>query len=63
MLAKQLESQVSKISVKGKEENESKAVGEKIMVKEKIEVGKVKLYLNHAYYRGGMERNGTVKLR
>jgi hypothetical protein len=41
MLAKQFESQVSKISVKGKEENETKAVGEKIMVKEKIEVGKV----------------------
>ena len=40
MLDKKLESQISKISVKNKEDNENKA-GEKIIVKENIEVGKV----------------------
>lgn len=40
MLAKQFESQISKISIKEKGDNENKA-GEKIVVKEKIEVGKV----------------------
>jgi len=41
MLAKQFESQISKISAKGKEGGNEIKAGEKLVVKEKIEVGKV----------------------